>query len=398
MMQNKGQVGVVVAILVVVLLVSVLAVIQLHYVPRWMEEREAEHMDVVTNQFANLKYAVDLISIGKISSPITNSITLGSKELPYFLSSRSFDSLQILSSHGSNFTFVLEINGYGYEEKNVTYGNGTLSNIISVKSLELNINKLNIGDYYNISFSDNSSISIKVDEYGDYCRINLTVKGGNEIILNQTIFSGLDIGSSFFIDLMNENYAFSKKVFPYMARPFNATFSVSNGNFCIIYEGYITENKKLSFPLGTIIYKADNAYFVDQSYVYEGGAVFLSQHDGNTILFPPSLEIENSSRIVNLTLIDVIAMPGKAGVAGYGTYLVRVNYSSSASYKYFGNVTIKVESNYNYSWNRFLNKTFNESGIEYEYIESSGEFRFNDVEFAINIAKVYAQVGPGWVE
>jgi len=396
MMRDKGQVGIVVAILLVVLLVSVLAVIQLYYVPRWMEEREAEHMDVAANQFANLKYAVDLIAMEKISSPLTTSITLGSKELPYFLSSRSFGSIQILSGSMSNFSFSLEIDGYEYEEKeNVSCSNTSISNIISISSLELNINKLNIGDYYNISFSDNSSISVKVDDFGDYCRINLTVKKENITILNQTIFSGIDEGSTFFINLMDEKYAFSTKVLPYITKPFNATFSVSNGIFSISYEVY-KEATGRSFSLGTLIYQADNAYFVDQNYIYEGGAVFLSQHDGNTTLFPPSIEVANSS--INFTLINITPVPGKAGAAGYGTYLVRVNYSSFESYRYFGNITLKVVSNYNYSWNRFLNKTFNESGINYDYDSGSEKFELNEIEFVLNVVKIYAQVGPGWIE
>ncbi|MEM2388185.1 MAG: hypothetical protein QXW78_03585 [Candidatus Thermoplasmatota archaeon] len=395
-MRDKGQVGIVVAILLVVLLVSVLAIIQLYYVPRWMEEREAEHMDAVANQFANLKYAIDLIAMEKISSPLTNSITLGSKELPYFLSSRSFGSIQILSSITSNFTLLMSIEGYQYEEKeNVSCSNTSITDIISINSLELNINKLTVGDYYNISFSDNSSISVKVDDFDSYCRINLTVKKENTTILNQTIFSGIDIGSAFFIDLMDEKYAFSTKVLPYIPKPFNATFSVSNGIFIISYEGYEEKNGNISFPFGTLIYRADNAYFVDQNYIYEGGAVFLSQHDGNTILFPPSIEIKNSS--INLTLIDLVPMPGKEGAAGYGTYLVRVNYSSSIWYKYYGNITLKIASDYNYSWNRFLIKVINESGINYEY--DSGKFIFYDkIELDINVVKVYAQVGPGWVE
>jgi len=396
MMRDKGQVGVVVAILLVVLLVSVLAVIQLYYVPRWMEEREAEHMDVVANQFATLKYAIDLLAMEKISSPLTTSITLGSKELPYFLSSRSFGSLQILSKDTSNFTLRIKTDGYILNEINKTCGNESIPDIVSISSLELNITKVNKGDYYNISFSDNSSISIKVDDFGEYCRINMTVKRENLTIFNQTIFSGIDEGSTFFINIMSEDYAFSTKVLPYINKPFNATFSVSNGNFYISYKSYAAINSSFSFPLGTIFYRADNAYFVNQNYIYEGGAVFLSQHDGNTILFNPSIQVANSS--INLTLIDIAPLPGKGGVAGYGTYLIRVNYSDFASYVYFGNITINVESNYNYSWNRFLNKTFNESGITYDYNENSGEFRISGVEFVLNIARIYAQVGPGWVE
>ncbi|MCD6262211.1 MAG: hypothetical protein J7J52_04230, partial [Deltaproteobacteria bacterium] len=82
-MDNKGQVGVIVAILVVSLLVAVLVIIQTVYVPQWMKDREAEHMDNVANQFADLKYSLDLQASQRSLSPLINSITLGSKELPF---------------------------------------------------------------------------------------------------------------------------------------------------------------------------------------------------------------------------------------------------------------------------------------------------------------------------
>ena len=80
MMNKQAQVGIIVAILVVTLLASVLITIQVYYIPKWMKEREAEHMDVVANQFANLKYSLDLLAAERTSSPLTNTITLGSKE------------------------------------------------------------------------------------------------------------------------------------------------------------------------------------------------------------------------------------------------------------------------------------------------------------------------------
>ena len=40
-------------------------------------------------------------------------------------------------------------------------------------------------------------------------------------------------------------------------------------------------------PLTSIKYEADNAYFVDQSYILEGGGVILEQSDGETIQVIP---------------------------------------------------------------------------------------------------------------
>ena len=76
---QRGQVGVVVAILMVTLIVAVIVIIQVYYVPSWMKEKESDHMDTVGNQFSNLKFSIDLQTMAQIDVPITNSITLGSK-------------------------------------------------------------------------------------------------------------------------------------------------------------------------------------------------------------------------------------------------------------------------------------------------------------------------------
>jgi hypothetical protein len=96
---DYGVVGIVVAVLLIGLLVSVVSLIQYSYVPKWMEEKEAEHMDTVLNQFSQLKFAIDSQSASnQLNTPIATSITLGSKELPYLMSMRSYGRLEIISN------------------------------------------------------------------------------------------------------------------------------------------------------------------------------------------------------------------------------------------------------------------------------------------------------------
>jgi hypothetical protein len=97
---DYGVVGIVVAVLLIGLLVSVVSLIQYSYVPKWMEEKEAEHMDTVLNQFSQLKFAIDSQSASnQKNTPIATSITLGSKELPYLMSMRSYGRLEIISNN-----------------------------------------------------------------------------------------------------------------------------------------------------------------------------------------------------------------------------------------------------------------------------------------------------------
>lgn len=107
---NNAVVGIVAAFLIVGLIVSVLSVIQTQYVPKWMREKESDHMDELADQFAQLNYAINTHIVNKVPNiPISTSITLGSKEMPYLMSMKAFGQLKILQD-----SFVLNISGDSY--------------------------------------------------------------------------------------------------------------------------------------------------------------------------------------------------------------------------------------------------------------------------------------------
>ncbi len=101
---NNALAGVIEALLLVALVAIILSIIQLNYIPVIMEQKESDHMDVVENQFSNLKSVVEIQSVMGITesstpaaySPMSSPITLGSKELPYFISSRSLGQVNVI--------------------------------------------------------------------------------------------------------------------------------------------------------------------------------------------------------------------------------------------------------------------------------------------------------------
>ena len=110
--ENHAVVGVVVAILLVGLFLAILLVVQTVYIPNIMEQREAEHMDNVAYQFSLMKYAIDIQSVAGKNTPISTSMILGSRELPFLSSDRSFgyldvssDTCNITISNGTAFDF-----------------------------------------------------------------------------------------------------------------------------------------------------------------------------------------------------------------------------------------------------------------------------------------------------
>lgn len=116
--QDDAVIGVISVVLVIGLIMSVTVVIKTVYLPQWLEQKEAEHMEEVSNQFAQLKYALDIQSVVEQKTAISSSITLGSKELPIFGSGRTFGSLEILSDSCN----LIITNDNGADPLNFSFG------------------------------------------------------------------------------------------------------------------------------------------------------------------------------------------------------------------------------------------------------------------------------------
>jgi hypothetical protein len=96
--KDEAVAGIVVAVMIVGLVLAVISIVQTIYIPKWMESREAEHMGVVSDQFSQLKFAIDSQVVLKEDVPISSSITLGSRELGFFMSNKAFGRLALISN------------------------------------------------------------------------------------------------------------------------------------------------------------------------------------------------------------------------------------------------------------------------------------------------------------
>lgn len=212
--------GIIVALLMIGLMISAISFVQLVYVPMWMEKREAEHMDDVGRQFSQLKFAIDTLSISEKQSSITSPITLGSKEMPFLASSRSYGSIDFISDD-----FVIE-------------------------------------------FEDHS------------------------------------------------------------------------GN---IY----------TFSVGSLKYTSKNAYFIDQSYVFENGAVILSQEKGEVLYSQPNIFCDGTE--LSFNLIKLVDVDGETSLSGFGTYPVQTRFSKSDTTEIFHTQYIRVYNSHLNAWGSFFN-------------------------------------------
>ncbi len=82
---NKGVSTTVGTIMAMLIFLSVLSLITQQYVPVWMEDNEAYHMDEVKGQFADMKGDMDnLIVTDQKNYPRYSSINLGTQGVPLF--------------------------------------------------------------------------------------------------------------------------------------------------------------------------------------------------------------------------------------------------------------------------------------------------------------------------
>lgn len=265
---DDAIVGIVVAVLVIGLIMAVTVTIKTVYLPQWLEQTEAAHMEEVSNQFAQLKYALDIQSVAEQKTAISSSITLGSKEMPIFGLGRTFGSLEILSNS---------------------------------------------------------------------C---------NLIITNST--------------------------------------------------------DTLNFSFGTIKYSSDNSYFVDQSYIYEAGALILSQSTANILNGKPFLSVSNFTN-VSFAIVSISGVDSKKSASGYGTYAVYTEFLNSKNYEVIDVTSINITTNYPNAWRTMFNiSTLKYSGLTYVIKDTDNgitvEFEGDLGNLFLKVIDISAQIAPGWVE
>lgn len=268
---DNAVVGIITAILLIGLLISVITIIQTVFVPNWMEQIESEHMDQVADQFAQLKFSIDLQSVlQERNLPVASPITLGNRRIPLFSSIRSYGDLEIIQ-----------------DECTVTIQNQTTS--------------------YN-------------------------------------------------------------------------------------------------YPVGIIKYSSSNSYFIDQSFIYETGALIISQDEGNIISITPLISVENLTNDYNITLsiINISVIGNKDSISGYGTYPIRIEYFNSSTINITNLDRITISTEYPESWGNHLNYVFRDDDVQigefssYTYADFSGMTK--NVNVLLRVVDIYAQIAPGWIE
>jgi hypothetical protein len=276
---DSAVVGMVSAILVVGLIVAVISIVQVTYVPIIMKQREADHMDTVTEQFGSLTSVIDGQAANEMKGiPIATFVTLGNKELPFLVSSKAYGTLEIL---------------------------------------------------------DNART------------LTITNKSGGA---------------------------------PH------------------------------TFLIGVITYSSANAYYLDQSYTYEAGAMIASQSQGNSMMCRPGfyVDYDSTSNTINISfdVVNISSFGQKTIAGGFGTYPIHTEFQDISKYTIFTNVrNITIATPFSNAWFVFMNRSLMNANLNPQsYLKDTGKAvvlnlqTFTSVIVNIKIIDIRAQIGPGWAE
>ncbi len=249
---DNAVVGIVVTVLLIGLMLSVMVMVNTMYVPQWLENSEATHMKETSNQFTQLKYALDLQTLVNDSSAMTTPITLGTKDIPFFNRGRTFDTLEI------------------------------------------------INDAITIDFTP----------------------GG-------------------------------------------------------------------SYTSDVIKFSSGNSFFVDQSYLYEAGALIISQDEKSVLFGFPPIVVTEYGRNITFYITEIDGLPGKTDASGYGTYPIFTRARNPTNDIVINNVTqITITTEYPNAWKTIFEQTIEDDGFDCDISPSNNEvtLTFNN---AYNNCSIY---------
>ncbi len=166
-------------------------------------------------------------------------------------------------------------------------------------------------------------------------------------------------------------------------------------------------NDTLSYILGSIEYISANSYYRNLEYIYENGALILSQPPHNIFIINPSLSIINGKDLY-IDLIKLIGLTEKTSASGYSTCPIQAKFSSSQEFVIYSVEKIIIRTTHKDAWINLFNDQLSKSGILFsinDIINNEGfEITFYDTDntdlpdMTLNIFEIKIQISTGWIE
>jgi len=205
--------------------------------------------------------------------------------------------------------------------------------------------------------------------------ITVTTKnGGISVIQDFIVFKNVTpTPSTYVVDLMNPVYGISTNLGSTIA-PQTITVMKSDSSITASFitnysywPSVYTEN----WNMGSLEYRAQNEYWIPQTYYYQMGGVFLEQNDGNMVKVPPAITFSLANGTTPAVNINEIILLGSGVIQGSGPGQVTSTVTGitdtplvSGNNTRFVNISIWAQSNNAaMMWNRTLLDSANKAGF-----------------------------------
>jgi hypothetical protein len=181
------------------------------------------------------------------------------------------------------------------------------------------------------------------------------------------------------------------------------------------------------YDMTILKYMSENAYYLNQGYVVEAGALILNQSGSSVFVIKPSIWTDYSNHVLvfNWTCIDLDATGGVSSLSGYGTYPIQTKYVGNGTANIDDVSSISIITYHPNIWRKLFVDliTSTPTGIVGTSFANVTDFTiqpftpgengrtemtisFNcgagklleDVVFNINLVTIAVQFAPGWID
>ncbi len=322
--EDRGVSTVLGAVLVSALVVMVLVTVRVNFVPQWDEADDAEQIQVTSGAMAQLRSALDRQLDDPTASAVTVPIQLSGTSTPtgFFSAPRQSADLNFRGAHSEAVnmtapnTIIRAANQgslAGINEQWIDAGSGAVNNVNEVNHLRLRITNPfdesnDDGITLTITDADGNfagSLRFYVAKDGSSVTMNSAIKNADNVLL-------FDSGESAHHNV-NPPYAwlnaldpnlFFDQVLSAAKKPMTLTLSEQGlvGDYAMTYvestpggpatvgqSGVAVANYVNAIAAGRLEVTVKPSELPEQILVYEHGAVFRIQHDGQAVYIPPNI-------------------------------------------------------------------------------------------------------------
>lgn len=384
--KRKSEVGlseVVGFVMILGLIATAFSLYLTYSVPAQGRENEINHMNTVNDEFSAYKFSLDsLISNNQVGNTLSSTFNLGTGGM-YTTGSSSI--LPVMSPVGSSASLIInqrqehmaiQSSSYIIDTANGTTNTTTLTT--SAQSIPLSSAPgslvVNISGLPTLGESNQYAVTISganwsavvnvtpvmsyyintIPTYGyvagnwvvtnvsnvpgyKYNRTDITIsviKNGNPTLQNLVVYRNITSGSSYSINILDPAYGLTS----FILYPSSLSASKSSNDVSAnLVQNYNYRLQTYTAPtlpdygrLGDVTYQSQNNYWIQQTYFYEMGGVFLEQYDGTSYKQAPSMSLtyDPNTTIIGMNVREIYLTNNTAAVSGTSPVLVKTTLDS----------------------------------------------------------------------